>query len=244
VKWESSLVSNRKLLRALLLNIRLSNHLKSRHHLLLEFIPLNDRIIQLNLRQVNQHSSDLWSFAFTHKLFNMLVNCVSNDLFFLSSVRSIFELFGGEHVSDFNEVVLSIFLVNVLRNRRIWGRDNWSSRRWATWQSRNVLVHKGGLLLLLSTNKHGLVSLHLSKLSLVEILWRRRIWAVSVQILLVLKLLAIELLLISLRILVDISVLVSWLLRELTLLEKLWILSKVLASIKLLILSEVVANWI
>jgi hypothetical protein len=30
----------------------------------------------------------------------------------------------------------------------------------------------------------------------------------------------------------------------LTLLEKLWILSKVLASIKLLILSEVVANWI
>jgi hypothetical protein len=71
------------------------------------------------------------------------------------------------------------------------------------------LVHKGGLLLLLSTNKHGLVSLHLSELSLVEILWRRRIGAVSVQILLVLKLLAIELLLISLRILVDISVLVS-----------------------------------
>ena len=65
------------------------------------------------------------------------------------------------------------------------------------------------MLLLLSTNKHGLVSLHLSELSLVEILWRRRIRAVSVKILLVLKLLAIKLLLVSLRILVEIPVLVS-----------------------------------
>ena len=233
------------------MNIRLCNHLKSRHHLLLEFIPLDDRIIQLNLWQVNQHSCDLWSFVFTHKLLNMLVNCVSDDLFFLSSVSCFFKLFGSEHVPNFNEIVLSVFLVSILRNWRIWGRDDWSGRRRTSRQSWDVLVDQGSLLLLLSIHKQRLVCLHLSELRLVHVLLRRRSHlliierAVSVQILLVWKLLAIKLLLVSNWILEGIPVKVSWLLRELTLLEKLWILSKVcLTSIELLVLPEVVAHWI
>jgi hypothetical protein len=65
------------------------------------------------------------------------------------------------------------------------------------------LVDQGSLLLLLSINKQRLVCLQLSELRLVQVLLRRRSHlliierAVSVQILLVWKLLAIELLLVS-----------------------------------------------
>lgn len=180
----------------------------------------------------------------------MLVNCVPNNLLFLSSVTWFLILFWSKHISDFKEIALSVFLVSILRNWGIWRRNDWTGSRRTSRQSWNVLIYQGSLLLLLSINKQRLVGLQLSKLSLVQILRRRshllitkRI--VSVHKLLVWKLLAIILLISNLILEASSIILVSWLLRELTLLEELWILSKIsLTSIQLLVLPEVAAHWI
>lgn len=247
MKSSLSLLYNWRLIHGFLLEIRLSNHLESRHNLLLKFIPLNDRIIQLNLRQINQHTSNLWSFLLTNKLFNMLINSVSNNIFFLSSVSCLLVFLWSEHISDFQEIVLSIFLISILRNWWVWGWDDGTWSRRTSWQSWNVLIDQ---LLLLSIHYQWLVSLHLSYVSLVQILrWRSLLLiikrAVSIHSLLVLKLLAHKLRISDWILVAWSAILVSWLLRELVLLVHLLVLTKIhLSSIHLLVLPEIVAHRI
>jgi hypothetical protein len=177
----------------------------------------------------------------------MLINCVTNNIFFVSSVSSLLVFFWGKHISNFQEIVLSIFLICILRNRRIRRRNNgtWSWR--TNWQSWNVLIYQ---LMLLSINNHRLVSLHLSYLSLVQILrWRSHLLiimrAISIHRLLVLELLAYKLGISHWILVAWSAILVSWLLRELIFLKHLLILTKIhLTSIQLLILPEIVTNWI
>jgi hypothetical protein len=159
----------------------------------------------------------------------MLINCVTNNIFFVSSVSSLLVFFWGKHISNFQEIVLSIFLICILRNRRIRRRNNgtWSWR--TNWQSWNVLIYQ---LMLLSINNHRLVSLHLSYLSLVQILrWRSHLLiimrAISIHRLLVLELLAYKLGISHWILVAWSAILVSWLLRELILLKHLLILTKI-----------------
>jgi hypothetical protein len=179
----------------------------------------------------------------------MLVNSVSNNIFFVSSVSSLLVFLWGEHISDFQEIVLSIFLISILRNRRIWG---WNYGTWS-WRtnllSLHVLINQ---LLLLSIHNQWLVcSLHLSYMSLlIEILrWRSHLLiierAVSIHRLLALELLAHKLRISDWILVAWSTILVFWLLRVLILLVHLLILTKIhLTSIHLLVLPVIVTHWI
>ena len=85
-----------------------SDHLQCRHDLLLELIPLDDGVVELDLRKVNEHASDLWSPLLTDQLLDVLVDGVANDLFLLGSVSSLLVLGTGKHVSDLQEVLVSV----------------------------------------------------------------------------------------------------------------------------------------
>jgi hypothetical protein len=69
----------------------------------------------------------------------MLINCVSYYLFFVSSIKTFFVLFRCKHVSNFNEIVCSIFLINILRYGWIWRRNNWASSRRTDLQSWHII---------------------------------------------------------------------------------------------------------
>jgi hypothetical protein len=177
----------------------------------------------------------------------MLINCVSNNIFFVSSVSSLLVFLWGEHISDFQEIVLCIFLISILRNRRIWGWNNGTWSRRTNLLSLQVLIDQ---LLLLSIHNQWLVSLHLRYLSLIEKLrWRSHLLiierAVSIHRLLVLELLAHKLRISDWILVAWSAILVSWLLRVLILLEHLLILTKIhLTSIHLLVLPVIVTHWI
>lgn len=98
--------------RSLLVDV---NHLKSRHDFLLKLVPLDDGVVELNLWQIDEHTSDLGSLVLSNKLFDVLVDDVADDSLLLISILGILVLLRSKHVANFKEVVLGILLLDVLR---------------------------------------------------------------------------------------------------------------------------------
>lgn len=96
-----------------LASVWLGDQLEGRHDLLLEVSPLGDREVEFCLWQVDEHTSDLWSFLLANDLLDVLVDGVANQFLLLSSV-SVLEVRRGEHLLDLVEVMLGILEVNKL----------------------------------------------------------------------------------------------------------------------------------
>ena len=75
--------------------------------------PLRYREIKLSLWQVNQHTSDLWSFLLTHNLLHVLVDHIADNLLLLASVSSL-ELLRDKHLLNLLVILLGIVEVNKL----------------------------------------------------------------------------------------------------------------------------------
>ena len=78
------------------------DHLQGAEDFLFELSPLNNRIVQLNLRQVDEHASDLGCLHIADELLDMLVDGVTDDVLLGLAIRCLLVLGGGEHVSDLN----------------------------------------------------------------------------------------------------------------------------------------------
>ena len=91
--------------------------MEGRHNLLLEEIPLGDRVIQLCLRKINEHSGDLGRLLVSHKFLDMLVDGVADNLLLLFFL-GIFEVLGDEHGLDLLKIGLGVHLIDILRGGR------------------------------------------------------------------------------------------------------------------------------
>ena len=117
---------------------------------------MDDGVVELDFRQVDEHSSDLGSSLLANQLLDVLVDGVADDLLLLLPVGSFLVLSTGEHVSDFEEVLVSVALVNQLGSSR--GRGIVGAGGIDADSSRDVWCHSLAHHLLLH---HQLLSLHL-----------------------------------------------------------------------------------
>lgn len=99
------------------------DHLESTEDLLLEFSPLDNGVVELDLRQVNEHSRDLRCLLLTNQFLNMLVNSIANYVLLGLAVWRLLVLLGGEHVSNLGVVGSSVLGVDELWLRLIDGGD-------------------------------------------------------------------------------------------------------------------------
>lgn len=90
------------------------DHLQGAQDLGFELRPLDDGIVELNLGQVDEHSSDLWSLHLADKLLDVLVDGVADDVLFGLAIWSLLVLLGGEHVSDLDLIRSRIFSIDEL----------------------------------------------------------------------------------------------------------------------------------
>lgn len=90
------------------------DHLEGAQHLLFELRPLDDGIVQFDLGEIDEHAGDFWGFHFTHKLFDVLVDSINNDILFGLAVRCLLVFLGSEHVSDLNLVCSRILAIDKL----------------------------------------------------------------------------------------------------------------------------------
>lgn len=97
-----SLTLDNKCWSSLALDLMLAHvdHLKSTQDLLLEFCPLDNGIVELHLRQIDEHTSDLRRLLFTNKFLNVLVDGIANDVLLRLAVWSLFVLLRCEHITD------------------------------------------------------------------------------------------------------------------------------------------------
>ena len=102
--WSLTLHDHIRLLSGLLSLLLLvhRDHLQGAEDFLFELSPLDNRIVQLNLRQVDEHASDLRCLHVADELLDVLVDGVTDDVLLGLAIWCLLVLGGGEHVSDLN----------------------------------------------------------------------------------------------------------------------------------------------